>query len=71
VDEAKEIPTVQVLDLPTIPKEKSFPPRLLIMALGTMLAAFGGISGCLAGRYGRERTRLILGKSSRKRSSIP
>jgi uncharacterized protein involved in exopolysaccharide biosynthesis len=42
VQEAKEIPTVQVLDPPEVPGKKSFPPRLLITFLGTML------SGCLA-----------------------
>jgi len=38
VEEAKEIPTVKVLDPPNIPDKKSFPPRLLIMFLGTALA---------------------------------
>jgi capsule polysaccharide export protein KpsE/RkpR len=38
VQEAKEIPTVKVLDLPNVPDTKSFPPRLLIMFLGTLLA---------------------------------
>jgi capsule polysaccharide export protein KpsE/RkpR len=38
VQEAKEIPTVKVLDLPNIPDTKSFPPRLLIIFLGTLLA---------------------------------
>jgi capsule polysaccharide export protein KpsE/RkpR len=37
VQEAKEIPTVKVLDLPNVPDTKSFPPRLLIMFLGTLL----------------------------------
>lgn len=39
VQEAKEIPTVKVLDAPNIPDKKSFPPRLLIISLGTMLSA--------------------------------
>ena len=38
VQEAKEIPTVKVLDPPNLPEKKSFPPRLLFMLLGTMLA---------------------------------
>jgi capsule polysaccharide export protein KpsE/RkpR len=38
VQEVKEIPTVKVLDSPNIPDKKSFPPRLLIMLLGTTLA---------------------------------
>lgn len=37
VQEAKEIPTVKVLDAPNIPDKKSFPPRGLIVALGTIL----------------------------------
>jgi uncharacterized protein involved in exopolysaccharide biosynthesis len=35
VQEAKEIPTVKVLDVAQIPDKRSFPPRLLIMFLGT------------------------------------
>lgn len=38
VQEAKEIPTVKVLDTANIPDKKAFPPRLLIMFLGTCLA---------------------------------
>jgi capsule polysaccharide export protein KpsE/RkpR len=34
VQEAKEIPTVRVLDAPDIPDKKSFPPRLLITLFG-------------------------------------
>lgn len=38
VQEAKETPSVKVLDPAKIPEKKSFPPRLLIMSLGTFLA---------------------------------
>ena len=38
VEEAKEVPSVKVLDPPRVPQKKSFPPRLLIMLLGTLLA---------------------------------
>jgi capsule polysaccharide export protein KpsE/RkpR len=38
VQEAKEIPTVKVLDAPNIPDSKSFPPRLFIMFVGTACA---------------------------------
>jgi capsule polysaccharide export protein KpsE/RkpR len=38
VQEAKEIPTVKVLDTPNVPDRKSFPPRLLIIFLGTVCA---------------------------------
>jgi len=37
VQEAKETPSVKVLDPGTVPERKSFPPRLLIMFLGTFL----------------------------------
>jgi uncharacterized protein involved in exopolysaccharide biosynthesis len=47
VQEAKEIPTVKVLDAPAVPQKKSFPPRLLIMFLGTFLALTGGIAWVL------------------------
>jgi len=38
VQEVKEIPTVKVLDSPNIPDKKSFPPRMLILFLGTVFA---------------------------------
>ena len=38
VQEAKEIPTVKVLDVPVVPDKKSFPPRLAIVFLGTAFA---------------------------------
>jgi len=38
VQEAKETPSVKVLDPARIPERKSFPPRLVIMVLGTFLA---------------------------------
>jgi capsule polysaccharide export protein KpsE/RkpR len=49
VQEAKEIPTVKVLDVAHIPDKKSFPPRLLIMFLGT---AFGLVMAatCVLGK---------------------
>jgi uncharacterized protein involved in exopolysaccharide biosynthesis len=37
VQEAKETPSVKVLDPAQVPEKKSFPPRLLIMFLGTFL----------------------------------
>jgi uncharacterized protein involved in exopolysaccharide biosynthesis len=38
VQEAKETPSIKVLDPPNVPEKKSFPPRLPIMMLGTILA---------------------------------
>ncbi len=43
VEEAKEIPTVKVLDPANIPGEKSFPPRLLIAFLFALMGLAGGI----------------------------
>ena len=41
VQEAKETPSVKVLDAAAVPQKKSFPPRLLFTFLGGILA-FGG-----------------------------
>lgn len=48
VEEAKETPSVKVLDAPDFPEKKSFPPRLLIMFLGMLLAFSAGITWILA-----------------------
>jgi capsule polysaccharide export protein KpsE/RkpR len=44
VQEAKEIPTVKVLDPPNLPDKKSFPPRTLLVLLGTVLAFSCGVT---------------------------
>lgn len=44
VQEAKEIPTVKVLDSPEVPEQKSFPPRLLIILSGTLGILILGIA---------------------------
>jgi capsule polysaccharide export protein KpsE/RkpR len=38
VQEVKEVPTVKILDVANIPDKKSFPPRMLIIFMGTVLA---------------------------------
>lgn len=48
VQEAKETPSVKVLDPGRVPEKKSFPPRLLIMFLGTTLALSGSVVWVLA-----------------------
>lgn len=40
VQEAKEVPSVKVLDAAVVPTKKSFPPRTLFTAAGTALAFF-------------------------------
>ena len=44
IQEAKEIPTVKVLDPPGVPEKKSFPPRIIIVILGSILSfVFAGV----------------------------
>jgi len=43
VQEAKEIPTVKVLDMPNIPEKKSFPHRLPIIFVGAFLGLAGAV----------------------------
>jgi capsule polysaccharide export protein KpsE/RkpR len=42
IQEAKEIPTVKVLDSPNFPERKAYPPRKLIAALGMFLSFVAG-----------------------------
>jgi uncharacterized protein involved in exopolysaccharide biosynthesis len=44
VEEAKETPSVKVLDPPNVPEKRSFPPRLLIIVIGAMLTMAGSVS---------------------------
>ncbi len=43
VSEAKEIPTIKELDTPTVPEGRSWPPRGIIMILGTFLFLLIGL----------------------------
>ncbi len=43
VQEAREIPSVKVLDMPQVPEKKAFPPRLLLILLGTLTFISGAI----------------------------
>ena len=47
VQEAKETPSVKVLDPARIPEKKSFPPRFTIMLLGTFMAFALSVLGVL------------------------
>ena len=53
VEEAREVPSVKVLDHADVPERKSFPPRMLLILGGTLLAAILGSVWVLA----RERWR--------------
>jgi len=47
VEEVKETPSVKVLDPAQVPERKSFPPRLLIMLLGTFVVFSISVVGVL------------------------
>jgi uncharacterized protein involved in exopolysaccharide biosynthesis len=48
VQEAKEIPSVKVLDAPVVPTKKSFPPRGILIGVGTLLGIVGAAGWILA-----------------------
>jgi len=54
VEEAKEIPSVKVLDPGNVPRRKFSPPRLLIMFLGTFLSFVFGVIWTLGGARWEE-----------------
>lgn len=54
VQEAKETPSVKVLDPARIPEKKSYPPRLLLMLLGTFLAFSLCVVGVLGSAHWKE-----------------
>jgi capsule polysaccharide export protein KpsE/RkpR len=58
IQEAKEIPSVNLLDAPLLPERKSFPPRTVITGLGAALAfVLGAVS--------------LIASAAWKRSSSP
>jgi uncharacterized protein involved in exopolysaccharide biosynthesis len=48
VEEARETPSVKVLDEGDVPERKSFPPRMLLMVLGTFVVSISGACWLLA-----------------------
>ncbi len=62
VEEAKETPSVKVLDPAQVPERKSFPPRMTIMLLGTFL----GLSASVVWVLGAERLRVVDPDDPRK-----
>jgi G-rich domain on putative tyrosine kinase len=48
VQEAKEVPSIKVLDPPEIPEKKVFPPRILMVVIGSLLALAAGINWIFA-----------------------
>jgi uncharacterized protein involved in exopolysaccharide biosynthesis len=51
IQEAKEVPTVNLIDPPDLPEKKSWPPRLLIIGLLTVLS----LAGVVVKIFGSER----------------
>jgi capsule polysaccharide export protein KpsE/RkpR len=56
IQEAKEIPTVNVLDPPILPERHSFPPRILITVLGTFLALMLGAAFIVGSAAWKQNT---------------
>ena len=63
VQEAREIPTIKVLDAPEIPEAKDFPPRRLIAASSTGLSFLSGIVVLLATKSWHEKNPDDLSKA--------
>ena len=55
IEEAREVPSVAILDTPSIPRKKSSPHRLVIMFLGTAFSVAIGV-GIILGRNRWEET---------------
>lgn len=51
VQEAKEIPSVKVLDAAVVPTKKSFPPRLLLTAIAGLLSLLASCAWLFAKRF--------------------
>jgi len=62
VQEAKEIPSVKVLDVAIVPTKKSFPPQAVIVVLGTIL----GISSAMVWLVRKSRWDAIDANDPRK-----
>jgi capsule polysaccharide export protein KpsE/RkpR len=62
VQEAKEIPTVKVLDAPIVPTKKTFPPRTVIVLLGTML----GVTLAMTWILGKTRWDAVVASDPRR-----
>jgi uncharacterized protein involved in exopolysaccharide biosynthesis len=63
VEEAKEIPTVKILDVALVPTKRTFPPRALIIVLGTIL----GIALAMTWLIGKTRWDTVDAGDPRKR----
>jgi capsule polysaccharide export protein KpsE/RkpR len=66
VEEAKEIPSVKMLDAAIVPTKKTFPPRIVITVLGTLL----GLSLALTWIAGKSRWDAVEASDPRKQFAI-
>jgi uncharacterized protein involved in exopolysaccharide biosynthesis len=66
VEEAKEIPTVKVLDAAIVPTKKTFPPRTVIVLLGTML----GMTVAMSWVLGKTRWDAVDASDPRKAFAV-
>jgi capsule polysaccharide export protein KpsE/RkpR len=66
IQEAKEIPTVNVVDPANLPEKKSFPPRLLIIALLTILS----VAGAVAWIFGSKRIQSLEPDDARRQLAM-
>ena len=62
VQEAKETPSVKILDVANVPEKKSFPPRLLFTLAGGFLVLGGAVTAVLARSRWEELDREDPGK---------
>jgi capsule polysaccharide export protein KpsE/RkpR len=62
IEEAKEIPTVKILDAADVAERKSFPPRGVVVILGTLLVLLLAITGIYGGILWRNVSPESLGK---------
>ena len=63
LQEAREIPTVKVLDPADLPEKKSSPPRLLIAISTMFLAGMGGVVTLVGSRVWKEKDPKDLSKA--------
>ena len=63
IQEAKEIPTLNLIDPANLPEKKSWPPRLLIVVLGTVLS----LGVAVAVIFGSERIQSFKSDDPRRR----
>lgn len=66
IEEAKDVPAVNVIDPPGVPEKKSFPPRLLLTLLLTVLSFAGAATLILM----RERWSRVGPGDPRKRLAV-